>query len=1504
MWSIRKSLGGIFSVPPDDETTDNDSDANDRSPSLLQPPVPSRRKDEGSTSSTVTRQDSDDEDGEFQDAPSPSSQGGGQYGLGRRRAGGRRHAAVNRRAGSPYSKPVMTSTPMMLRKRAVLGAAGTPATSGKGFLGLLRTIASPAISLLTAVSPTRQQSDEEEAEEEEDEDEEEEEVDEIVDDDNDAPLSRGGESAAQTKRFGKAAASQEKEDDVTMEETDGVIVIDDDEDEVPKQPAPSAPTQKFINFNLLSQPRTPGPSNIKDLSLPSAETPLALSSFSSKPEAAKAPTTRGALKESQPAKKAAAPFFEFTAPSPSPSTFSPFASSSTSQAWSLESTKKAGESAFSSGPLSVQSFPSRSENSAGLFSEGSKGFSFLNGGGGVAASSSSSSRKEGGASSSRGGRDVSPTRRVYEEISEFLTRKGNAPLTSDEAARIQNMIAQSTGANVTLQTPAPNKSFAMSISELNPPTVQPASFSQPLFFPANPASGRSSTTAPSLFGASTSTFTTSIRPPTNSSIISAARARARRRQLQYFGASMGSGQGVPRGRLPGSDRSGAAQLQGSVNAGKEAKFGARFEEPSAKRVRVHEQSGDDSAAQLILHTLEDLAPPPTSLLPTFTDKSAPINPYEKEVFSPAIVHQIPKVPVMPKVASMIREVKSSIAPAETKSALLKARISEKPMGGTPARPPEKNVGYAGTPAKSLTFPIVSQGAASSPQTFPIVSEPAPTVKPAAPAPPPAVSAFTFTPGVKVGGEKVTEKAAEVASVVPKSVFTFGSKPVALASSPMTAPAKEVVEEKKSAPPSSVFSFKAAPAAMQPTPAVETVLPDFKFASAPISPLSVALKAFESEMNSKPLPTFDFSKQLNGPTPDRSPLSEASRSKLLETTKSVTAAFSPEKPFQFVPSTGSKDVHWGTPSSSSPNGEVKPPTFMAFKGFGASSENKTLDVPATAPFTLPPAVSQPTVVKDKPAAVKALTPVFSFSGLNQTKPLDASAVAPAAAAADAGPPAPTPSFKFDWGAAGGKTGGAETKWQCGDCLVSNLEKETQCVACGGAKPGATAVVAKPFAFGAAVAPQTASPTEVAAPKAAGGFDWGSAGVVKPVSAGWGCSVCLVSNKAEASVCVACSTPKPGGGAVEAGKVVAPAAPKFNWGATAAVKEDVAAPSKGTEEAPAPVKFNWGAAAGKDDSAPAVVPKFNWGAAGGAVKPAAPTWECDGCLVRNKEGDVKCVACGSGKPGAAAAPVSGAAPPAASAGFTFGGGAAGFGTPASATKDGADGAVKAAPAFGGFSFLNSKESGGDKPAASTGFSFGTTTTSAPGFSFGANTGPAAPAPAAAGGFTFKSDPAGVAASPFSFGSTPRLTESSSATSSEGGGVSFGTTSSVKPTFSFGASGEGDKAKSDAAQPLAFGGGAAGFSFGGKGLNPQASPFAPQASGGFSFASLNSGKASGDVPASSPFGGATATPSFGFGTGSTTTPTFSFGSTPSSGEKKDGSVAPNAGFVFGTGPKKDEK
>ncbi|KAH8387790.1 hypothetical protein KR093_009484, partial [Drosophila rubida] len=150
-----------------------------------------------------------------------------------------------------------------------------------------------------------------------------------------------------------------------------------------------------------------------------------------------------------------------------------------------------------------------------------------------------------------------------------------------------------------------------------------------------------------------------------------------------------------------------------------------------------------------------------------------------------------------------------------------------------------------------------------------------------------------------------------------------------------------------------------------------------------------------------------------------------------------------------------------------------------------------------------------------------------------------------------------------------------EWECEACMVRNKQEESKCIACETAKPKA-----KP------AAPAPPSAASVSMPAMSAGFS-GFADRFKQPAGNWECDACMVSNKADASKCVACETPR---------KTAAPTA-----AASSAANTAAAAAGGSSKMLPATSGF------------------------GDAFKPKANTWSCDTCMVSNPSSAAKCVAC---------------------------------------------------------------------------------------------------------------------------------------------------------------------------------------------------------------------------------------------------------------------------------------
>ncbi|KFW09414.1 Nuclear pore complex protein Nup153, partial [Eurypyga helias] len=100
--------------------------------------------------------------------------------------------------------------------------------------------------------------------------------------------------------------------------------------------------------------------------------------------------------------------------------------------------------------------------------------------------------------------------------------------------------------------------------------------------------------------------------------------------------------------------------------------------------------------------------------------------------------------------------------------------------------------------------------------------------------------------------------------------------------------------------------------------------------------------------------------------------------------------------------------------------------------------------------------------------------------------------------------------------------APTTWDCDTCLVQNKPEATKCVACETPKPGTGVMPALtlPVVTDSSVtATSSSSSTDTA-------VTVGFGDKFKKPKGSWDCTVCLVSNKAEDSKCVACQSEKPG------------------------------------------------------------------------------------------------------------------------------------------------------------------------------------------------------------------------------------------------------------------------------------------------------------------------------------------------------------------------------------------
>ncbi|NWR58867.1 NU153 protein, partial [Bucorvus abyssinicus] len=154
------------------------------------------------------------------------------------------------------------------------------------------------------------------------------------------------------------------------------------------------------------------------------------------------------------------------------------------------------------------------------------------------------------------------------------------------------------------------------------------------------------------------------------------------------------------------------------------------------------------------------------------------------------------------------------------------------------------------------------------------------------------------------------------------------------------------------------------------------------------------------------------------------------------------------------------------------------------------------------------------------------------------------------------------------------------WDCDTCLVQNKPEATKCIACETPKPGMgvmPALTLPAVTDNSVTATSSSSSTDTT-------VTLGFGDKFKKPKGSWDCAVCLVSNKAEDSKCVACQSEKPGVSV----PVTSSSVPAFSASSGGFLDLD----------------------------------KFK--------KPEG-SWDCEVCLVQNKAEATKCVACESAKPG---------------------------------------------------------------------------------------------------------------------------------------------------------------------------------------------------------------------------------------------------------------------------------
>ncbi|XP_028852893.1 nuclear pore complex protein Nup153 isoform X2 [Denticeps clupeoides] len=351
--------------------------------------------------------------------------------------------------------------------------------------------------------------------------------------------------------------------------------------------------------------------------------------------------------------------------------------------------------------------------------------------------------------------------------------------------------------------------------------------------------------------------------------------------------------------------------------------------------------------------------------------------------------------------------------------------------------------------------------------------------------------------------------------------------------------------------------------------------------------------------------------------------------------------------------------------------------------------------------------------------------------------------------------------------------AAGSWSCSTCLLQNTLTDTKCVTCQTPKPDD-----KP------VSGQTAPLSGLAA-------------LFAPPAGSWECDTCLVQNKPGAVRCVACDTAKPGT-AVKHGLML----PNFSDSPKTTTSPSSSTPTPGLSGFGDQFKKpegSWecntclvqnkeqdsacvacqstkpGVTAAPTSVSSSAMPLLGFG---DQFRKPDGSWECDTCLVQNKYEDPACVACQTPKPGASIEKKNSGfgVSSCSSGGFKFGSTASSSDSAAGAIKFGGSFSDSSSTLSGGFKFGGTSDSVG---SVTTGFKFGGSSVDLPnsgGFKFGsASTAVASSSESTnvSGGFKFGSSASSTTA--------PREESLTTDTPSQNGGLKF----DVAGGFSFGTS-----------------------------------------------------------------------------------------------------------------------
>ncbi|KAJ3089005.1 hypothetical protein HK102_007423 [Quaeritorhiza haematococci] len=844
----------------------------------------------------------------------------------------------------------------------------------------------------------------------------------------------------------------------------------------------------------------------------------------------------------------------------------------------------------------------------------------------------------------------SPVKLANETLADFFSRKGDHPLTPEEAKRCIQLVQQSVSASTSATATPAALDTPLKLSDLGD-SKQGQSQNQfqfrPLFTPVRSFASMQSPFGAPIFGSASAPSSVAATRSTSvarASIASsqASKVRVRRRPVQYFGAGFGMSS-MPyrrKQKFESTTSTNGVASTGSVGSGSTSSTAAVvFKEPAiparfstAKKVRRDEPMEDvemvvdapapsskkpspgkkpegkkSVVARTILDALEEMEPPPTKPLMPFGGDAFPSpNPYEKSLL-PKIVHQLPpSTPATPSSAAA----KSALA---MKVSQVKESVAAKVV-----QQQQQQLGPS-TPAKSVKWGAVT----------------------------PAVSAKKVRNSTAESGKGKSPVGKSESKPATSASFSFGGTTT-------TASAEKKMTEK---PPVPAFSFGGASTATTSTAAVDT--------------------RKTGQQPTKPTNSFGFPSSSSS-SPDAMDVDKSQKKAPLQTTATSAVATFPKPSPEASAKMTTSAFQFGGPSANSGSSSIlqrlgKPTAtadttpaksradiFSSAKSLPASSLSTTFDSAFAKAAQIKTDLSKAT----ESAAFKAIADsikaepvsslaVFAFDsiklpsfaprsesglklrGAESVQTTSTSATSPMTGITgtkgfafsvpekkDSEVPKTDSAVIKDPGFFSKPAGTASSSIKSSDFFAIPPKKDAAATTNPASSETSTSAQPPPpkFNFNFRKPADTASKSDTANEKsvttpASGGFNWAAAGIQKPTApeGSWKCSVCMITNKNEVDKCAACETDRPG---------KAPAALKLSFG--------------GMGSSATPVSGSGAAATtgvGGDAKAPAA---FDWAAAGMKIPEKAPgSWTCAVCAVTNQPDALKCIACETDRPGGGAA-----------------------------------------------------------------------------------------------------------------------------------------------------------------------------------------------------------------------------------------------------------------------------